>query len=224
MLKNYKPINYRIELFSVVILFVQLGFVINSTKEQLVNTLPAFLVMLFLYFITTTVFIIGYSSKHILKKTDLTSLFGKKTELEESQVLLFIKRAVNIIGIGKAIIIFIPMLLFIINHLYFLPFVLFRPLIILPLLLVFFTLLFYSIKNIIKANGYLTVTNKQTILNGIFYYNPNDKRAVVEKQFGVGTTINFATKQGKIILIVILSIPVTVLGLIFIILLLSGKF
>lgn len=224
MLKDYKRINYRIELICVAILIVQLGFVINSSKEQLLNSLPAFLVMLFLYFITTIVFIIGYSPKYILKKTDLTSIFGSKTELEESQILILLEKAVNSIGIGKAIITFIPLLLFIINHLYFLPFTFFRPLIILPLLLIFFILLFYSIKNIIKANGYLTVTNKQIISNGIFYHNPNDKRAVVEKQFGIGTTINLATKQGKMIMIVILSIPVTVLGLVFIILLLSGKF
>lgn len=34
-------------------------------------------------------------------------------------------------------------------------------------------------------------------LGGVCYYNPGDKRVMVEKRFGVGTTMNMATAAGK---------------------------
>ncbi|MBU1095248.1 MAG: hypothetical protein CVV23_08790 [Ignavibacteriae bacterium HGW-Ignavibacteriae-2] len=59
--------------------------------------------------------------------------------------------------------------------------------------------------------------------NFIIYYNPKDKRAVVDKPFGLGSTINFATKEGKIIFAVLISIPITILLIIFIVLGITGK-
>ena len=34
-------------------------------------------------------------------------------------------------------------------------------------------------------------------IGGIFYYNPRDKRSLVEKRVGIGTTVNMATPLGK---------------------------
>jgi len=76
---------------------------------------------------------------------------------------------------------------------------------------------------LIKANGFVNVSNKQTVLNGLLYYNPNDKRAIVEKQFGVGTTINLASKQGRLIIYILLSIPLFVIFMILFAFKIAGK-
>lgn len=53
---------------------------------------------------------------------------------------------------------------------------------------------------------------------GMFIYNnPNDSRVIVEKRYGVGTTINFGSKKGKIItwvfsiFMIIIMVPVIVI-------------
>jgi len=84
-------------------------------------------------------------------------------------------------------------------------------------------LIFSFIKNVAHANGYVGFSNMDVLRNFIIYYNPKDKRAVVDKPFGLGSTINFATKEGKIIFAVLISIPITILLIIFIVLGITGK-
>lgn len=59
-------------------------------------------------------------------------------------------------------------------------------------------------------NGSLDAEEEHWIL-GMFYYNPQDKRAMVQKRVGIGTTINMAKPIGKLLTIVVilvfLSIP-----------------
>lgn len=54
---------------------------------------------------------------------------------------------------------------------------------------------------------------------GMFYYNKNDKHKMVDKRYGIGTTMNMATKCGKGLGIfsglAILSVPVICIWLIF---------
>ncbi len=38
-------------------------------------------------------------------------------------------------------------------------------------------------------------------LGGVLYYNPSDKRTMVAKRLGIGTTVNLATKGGKVYMI-----------------------
>ncbi len=38
-------------------------------------------------------------------------------------------------------------------------------------------------------------------LGGVLYYNPSDKRTMVAKRLGIGTTVNLATKGGKIYMV-----------------------
>lgn len=56
-------------------------------------------------------------------------------------------------------------------------------------------------------------------LCGMFYYNPNDTHFMVEKRVGVGTTVNFATKGGKLFGIFtaasLLIIPIICIWMIF---------
>ncbi|MDY3126835.1 MAG: DUF5808 domain-containing protein, partial [Corynebacterium sp.] len=47
--------------------------------------------------------------------------------------------------------------------------------------------------------------NDQYFKWGMFYYNPQDPAVVVEKRFGVGMTLNFATWQGKLFAALIIA-------------------
>ncbi len=52
-------------------------------------------------------------------------------------------------------------------------------------------------------------------LGGI-YYNPDDNETIVDKRHGVGSTINFGSKDGKIVAIVLsilFSVPALVVGI-----------
>lgn len=46
---------------------------------------------------------------------------------------------------------------------------------------------------------------------GMFYYNPNDRKATVEKRIGVGTTVNLATPAGKGLMIFVAVVLLGVL-------------
>lgn len=54
---------------------------------------------------------------------------------------------------------------------------------------------------------------------GIFYYNPDDPSESVERRNGMGSTINFASKIGRLILL-FFFIPPLMIALIFIIVML----
>lgn len=49
-----------------------------------------------------------------------------------------------------------------------------------------------------KNTGNLQEEDDEYWLCGMFYYNPNDTHCMVDKRIGTGTTVNFATKGGKI--------------------------
>ncbi|OGU63941.1 MAG: hypothetical protein A2499_03570 [Stygiobacter sp. RIFOXYC12_FULL_38_8] len=48
------------------------------------------------------------------------------------------------------------------------------------------------------------------IKNFIFYYNKKDNRSIVDKPIGIGSTINFATKEGKFIFLLLLFPPIVI--------------
>lgn len=54
---------------------------------------------------------------------------------------------------------------------------------------------------------------------GIFYYNPDDPSESVERRNGMGSTINFASKIGRLILL-FFFIPPVMIALVFIIVML----
>lgn len=69
-----------------------------------------------------------------------------------------------------------------------------------------------------RRDSNLDADNDNYWIWGMFYNNPNDKRTMVEKRFGAGTTCNMATPVGKITIIVailaLLIIPVSCVALI----------
>lgn len=70
-----------------------------------------------------------------------------------------------------------------------------------------FLFLISAINNLMKFHGYYKISFKERILKGLFYNNPEDKRAIVDKPFGYGSTINIGSKQGKLVLTILLAIP-----------------
>ena len=57
-----------------------------------------------------------------------------------------------------------------------------------------------------------TDSEEQNWIWGIFYYNPREKKTLVNKRIGVGTTVNMATPAGKVYMTIsalaLLSIPI----------------
>lgn len=53
----------------------------------------------------------------------------------------------------------------------------------------------------------------------MLYYNPNDSHSMVDKRFGIGTTVNMATTTGKVLtgvsFVAILFIPILCIWMIF---------
>ena len=70
-----------------------------------------------------------------------------------------------------------------------------------------------------KNSGKFQEEDDDYWLCGMFYYNPNDTHCMVDKRIGTGTTVNFATKGGKIAGIFmaagILVVPIVCIWMIF---------
>lgn len=69
-----------------------------------------------------------------------------------------------------------------------------------------------KINSIYKKETNIEVDDDDYWIYGMFYFNPNDKRINVEKRNGFGTTVNFGTTVGKIVLFVL---GLTIIGTIF---------
>ena len=46
---------------------------------------------------------------------------------------------------------------------------------------------------------------------GVFYYNPNDPSESVERRNGMGSTINFASKVGRLIFACLFIPPISII-------------
>jgi uncharacterized membrane protein len=79
----------------------------------------------------------------------------------------------------------------------------------------------YRIKHRILPDNQTEVPNDEDDywIMGMFYYNPNSNRTMVEKRVGIGTTVNMATKLGKVLtsigILSLLIIPVCCIWLMF---------
>jgi uncharacterized membrane protein len=62
--------------------------------------------------------------------------------------------------------------------------------------------IYYKLPNNSKNVGYTVDDNDSKWILGSFYYNKNDPSLFVQKRFGVGWTVNLATKKGKIYIII----------------------
>ena len=214
----FKRMDLRIEFVSVTLLLLNLYFALNSTQLNL----GPFIVGVFIYLLLSLIMFASLSPNYIFKENKTSVQYGNKTILSEDQKEFYLKEAYNFSSLFKFSVILIPTLI------YFLEFLGIKNnivgiLIVVILMSAAFYMIFRMQKSIIKANGYLNISSKSALNYSFIYNNPDDKRVVVDKPFGIGTTVNIATKQGRIILIVILAIPITILSVIFIVLSISGK-
>ena len=69
-----------------------------------------------------------------------------------------------------------------------------------------------KINSIYKKETNIEVDDDDYWIYGMFYYNPNDKRINIEKRNGFGTTVNFGTFVGKIVMF---FLGLTIIGSIF---------
>lgn len=56
---------------------------------------------------------------------------------------------------------------------------------------------------------------------GVFYYNPDDLSESVERRNGMGSTINFASKVGRLIFVFLFIPPIMIMLVFFIVMLLK---
>jgi len=71
-------------------------------------------------------------------------------------------------------------------------------------------LIYLYLKNVLLSYSYPNTSLMHLIKNFIFYYNKKDNRSIVDKPIGIGSTINFATKEGKFIFLLLLFPPIVI--------------
>ena len=198
--------NRIVESVSVLAIILLSVVIINLKVSAETKILPVVL-MCFIYGILTLVNIVTYSKSSIDKSNSKNSpLMGEQIKIDDEQKEDFIKKSVFYFSVFKLMItILIPVLVIVnyINSVSYLIYITF--LIYLPSALF---LVFYSAYYFLLAKGYQFKDYKEFLRKGLIYNNPDDKRVMVDKPFGTGTTVNFGSKEGRRIFYIIISIPV----------------
>ena len=215
----YKRFNGTVEIISISLLVLQLYFALTSNSA--LNLVP-FFISCFIYLVLTLVLYYSLSPKVVFKTNSDLSCFGTKSNLTDSDKDLFISKAVFYSALFKLFLLLIPGQILLINIISLNSVLLNTISTFAIIFLAFYELLLMNY-NLIKANGYMDATMKDTLSKGVFYNNPNDKRTVIDKPVGIGSTINLATKDGKIILWVLLAIPITIITLLVVVFSLTDK-
>ncbi|HPN37149.1 MAG TPA: DUF5808 domain-containing protein [Melioribacteraceae bacterium] len=188
---------FLIDLFySITIILLTIFIVFNYLPN---TTIAPIIVSIFIYLILTLAFNYSFNLKTNNKSKAEINL--PKTNISEKEKNIYINLRSLYIKAAKILIAFLPIILVLNIYKLFIVFV-------------FFMLFFISIVLIIKyhllSEGYLNLTFINTLKHGLFYYNKEDKRAIVDKPFGAGSTINFASKQGRLVFYVLISIPLSI--------------
>jgi len=218
---KYRRVDWKIEFIIIIILFLQLLSVglNNSNRINIVPTIIDWII----YLILSIIMYYSVSPSILFKKLDNPKAYGIKFVLTQNEILAYIKKGVSFTSLFKLCILLIPVFLSNSSKLFGRRI---ASLDLLILLLLFFFALMMIIRSIqlfIKARGYKDISFQATIKDCLIYYNPDDKRAIVDKQFGIGSTINFASKDGRLVLYVIIAIPATVILMLLIALKLARK-
>ena len=211
-----KRIIWWIELASAVIYSIQIFLAINSGYFE--SFLPVLIIELNVYLIISLVFYFALDKKWFSSELKL-KIDSPKDDITEDQRNKFISRALVQINITKFLIVLMIASYFILGIFEFAVYYYIAVLLILFSAMLYLVVLFS--KNVANSKGYAKISKKELMTKYLFYYNKEDKRTILEKPFGVGSTINLASKDGKIILGVILAIPITIILLILIVVLLS---
>ncbi len=201
----------KIQLFTEFLYFILLALliVIIFNKSLFYKGIPSIIVSLFIYGILSFAFYISYNSKNFTpKNAAIISL--PKIDISEKLKNNYVNYSQLFIGLSKLIIAIIPTVIFVLNSVTALHGIGIVVLLIV-LIVKFFLIFLLAIKYHLLSEGYTNLSFLNTIRHGLFYYNKDDKRAIVDKPIGAGVTVNFATKQGRMVFYVLISIPLTVI-------------
>ncbi len=178
-------------------------------KDVLYKGIVPIIVSFFIYGVLSFAFYISFKYKNNNKKNNAEINLPKIIITDELKNE-YINLRFLFIGLSKIIIAFLPPVLFFLSEI-----MLLRTFIVLLsfvfLFVLFFLFIIFVIRYHMLSEGYTNLTFINTIKHGLFYYNENDKRAIVDKPFGAGSTINFASKQGRLVFYVLISIPITII-------------
>lgn len=218
---KYHRVNWKVEIASAIILLLQ--FIQLSKYHSNKIAIIYFVLSCFVYSILSIVMYYSVSPSILFKKLESPELFGPKCEISETELLNYIQRGATFTSLFKLCFILIPLfasmssLLFPTDRF---PYNIIASIFFISLA---FLMFIYSLQYFCKARGFTNISFSQTLKVGLLYYNPNDKRAIVDKQYGIGSTINLASKEGRLVLWIILAIPTTIITLLLIVLGLAGK-
>lgn len=214
-MKRFSPL---IEALAALILLVQLYIIIAG---KLGDQIPLLIIEIVVYGLLTLLF-----SYMLLGNTSYNISLGKLKvfpdslpyEISEGQKDFYMRRSADSLNLIKLVFVIFMSLVPLLkaNALFFLILV---PAFIAGLLFSIYVYTKYSL----YSRGYIKITPKEIWRKYIFYYNPNDNRAVLDKPIGAGSTVNLATPQGRVILGIILGIPITLIILLFTIFYLTGS-
>lgn len=215
---NYKRINWQVELLNLILISFEI--VIGFQKEIFSRLLPGLIVQVCAYSLVSLIYYFVLGPKVLFPKTG-TVVPVEMRDISEQESLRYIKRGIIFFNSTKLIISFIISTVMLINIYHLSSYYAFISMITLLCILLYLAIQFT--KNIASARGYVLTSNKELLKNFVFYFNPDDKRTSVDKPLGMGSTINLATKDGKIFMGVILAIPISLIIMILIALALAGK-
>jgi hypothetical protein len=218
---KYSRFNWKTEAFSLpcLILLTYDMFQLHYRSSLMTE---AFLCW-FIYVLLTVIIYFSLSPANMFDKPEASAAFGDRTELSAEEAESYISSGLHFIVFFKFYLSVIPFTAGIVSVLMGGKNSMLTVLVTVALLFTAFMMITLAVQNFIKARGYTRVTFGETVRKGLFYCNPDDSRAILDKTVGTGTTVNLATKEGRMILWVILAIPATIITLIVLLKLLSGK-
>lgn len=201
----------KIQIFTEFLYFILLALliVIIFNKSLFYKGIPSIIVSLFIYCILSFAFYISYNAKYFTKR-NVAIINLPKIDISEKLKNNYVNYSRIFIGLSKLIIAIIPPVIFVLNSVTALHGIVIGVLLIV-LIVKFFLIILLAIKYHLLSEGYTKLSFLDTIKHGLFYYNKDDKRTIVDKPIGAGVTVNFATKQGRMVFYVLISIPLTII-------------
>ncbi|MGE5400739.1 MAG: hypothetical protein ACM3S2_10060 [Ignavibacteriales bacterium] len=215
---NYRRINWQIELLNLLLIGSEAAFAYQN--DIFPRLLPGLIIQVCAYALLSLIYYFVLGPKVLFPKTG-TVVPVELRDISEQESLRYIKRGVICFNSTKLIISFIIITAMLMNIYHFNSYYSLILMIILLSILLYLILQFT--KNTVSARGYVLTSNKELLKNFVFYFNPDDRRTSVDKPLGMGSTINLATKDGKMIMGVILAIPISLIIMLLIALALAGK-
>jgi len=206
---KYSRINWTIEIIIILVIFLQLIILDQNNSRQ--DAFVAFIIYWIIYFNLSIVMYYSLSPSVLFKNSDNPKADENKFELTPSEVLAYIKKGILFTSLCKLCLLLIPAFLSILFNIYGKRIAFLAPGIFLFLFFFASMMIFRSLQYFIKARGYKDITFRKTLKDGLLYFNPTVKR------------INFASKDGRLVLYVLLAIPITFISMLLIALKLAGK-